>query len=381
MKVLVFPRDENPYQESLYGAMDGHDVEVHYVDGPTSSQTANLLALPFLLLWYRARGVRLLHVHWVHPFLVTWARRDDVRGLLQRAFELYLAFAGALGYRIVWTAHNVVPHLPVFRDDVAARLTLVAHSDAVIAHSRHTAAEVAAWGARRVAVIPQGADGLTVASAPDRGDARRTLGLDPARPTVVFFGNVLPYKGVDLLIEAAASLPSSVPLDVVVVGRCRDEQLRDDLEARAGRAGPRVRTRFDFVTDVELAGYLAAADLAVFPFRTVTNSSSVATALGAGLPVVVPRLPVLDDLPDDATVRYDPGAEGLLAALALVAALDEPTRQRMRAAASRFAETRTWAAAAAATRRLYGEVLQGGAPDPMATAHASLGPTPPVVVG
>ena len=380
MKVLVFPRDENPYQGSLYGAMDERDVEVYYLDGPTSSQTVNLLALPFLLLWYRARGVRLLHVHWVHPFLVTWARRDDVRGLVQRAFELFLAFASALGYRIVWTAHNVVPHLPVFRDDVAARRTLVARSDAVIAHSRHTAAEVAAWGAQRVVVIPQGADGLTVTVQPDRDAARRKLGLDPARPTVVFFGNVLPYKGVDLLIDAAAELPPAVTLDVVVVGRCRDEHLLDDLETRAHRAGSRVRTRFDFVTDVELAGYLAAADLAVFPFRTVTNSSSVATALGAGVPVVVPRLAVLDDLPDGATVRYDPGPDGLISALTVAAGLDDATRQRMRAAASRFAETRTWAAAAAATRRLYADVLRGSVPDPTGCSHPSLESTTPMAV-
>jgi glycosyltransferase involved in cell wall biosynthesis len=190
----------------------------------------------------------------------------------------------------------------------------------------------------------------------------------------------LPYKGVDLLIDAADELPPEVTLDVVIVGRCRDGHLRNDLEARTRRSAPRVRARFDFVTDVELAEYVAASDLAVFPFRTVTNSSSVATALGAGLPVVVPRLPVLDDLPDDATIRYDQGPGDLVRALTVAATLDDATRQRMRAAASRFAEERTWAAAATATRRLYADVLRETAPDSRARSHPSLDSTTPVPV-
>jgi glycosyltransferase involved in cell wall biosynthesis len=360
VKVLVLPRDENPYQGFLYGAMDPRDVEVRYLDGPTRSQTVNLLALPFLLLWHRAHGFRLLHVHWVHPFLLAWARGERARGLVQRGFVLFLALADALGYRIVWTAHNLLPHVPVFRDDVEARRTLMEHSDVVIAHSRHTADELEAWGAARVVVVPQGIDRLAAAGPAARANARRQLGLDPTRPVVVFFGKVLEYKGVDLLLDAVAALPPSVAVNVVVVGLCRDDRLRRDLELRARRAGERVRTRFTFVPEPELAAYLGTADFAVFPFRSVTNSSSVATALGAGLPVIVPQLPTLDDLPADATVRYEPGLAGLTEALTRAAALDPQARAELRAGAERFATHRTWPAAAAATQRVYAEVAAAG---------------------
>jgi glycosyltransferase involved in cell wall biosynthesis len=358
VKVLVLPRDENPYQESLYGAMDARDVEVRYLDGPTSSQTLNLLALPFLLLWHRTRGFRVLHVHWVHPFLLSWARGERARAVVQRSFELFLGIADVLGYRVVWTAHNLLPHVPVFRDDVAARRVLMQHSDAVIAHSRHTAHELEAWGARRVVVVPQGIDRRTDAGTNLREQSRRALGLDPARTVVIFFGKVLAYKGLDVLLDAAAALPSSVAIDVIVVGLCRDQQLRRDLEARSARAGTRVRTRFAFVPEPELDTYLSAADFAVFPFRSVTNSSSVATALGAGVPVIVPRLAVLDDLPDDATVRYEPGLAGLSDALVRVVALDPQARDALRAGADHFAEAHTWSAAAAATQHVYAGVLQ-----------------------
>jgi glycosyltransferase involved in cell wall biosynthesis len=178
---------------------------------------------------------------------------------------------------------------------------------------------------------------------------------------LVFFGKVLRYKGVDLLLDAVAVLPADVTVQVVVVGQCREDDVRTDLEERAARAGARVHTRFSFVPDAELADYLRAADLAVFPFRSVTNSSSVATALGAGLPVIVPRLASLDDLPEDATVRYEPGPDGLIGALERAGALDAGEHAALRAAAARFAATRTWAGAAAATRQVYADVLDATA--------------------
>ena len=174
--------------------MDPHDVEVRYLDGPTSSQTVNLLALPFLLVWHRARGVRLLHIHWVHPFLLAWARGDRTRGAVQRGFELFLALADALGYRIVWTAHNLLPHVPVFRDDVAARRALLAHSDAVIAHSRQprTSSRPAA---RRGSSSSLRASSARRRRTPPRASARRALGLDPTGPVILFFGKVLRVQG------------------------------------------------------------------------------------------------------------------------------------------------------------------------------------------
>jgi glycosyltransferase involved in cell wall biosynthesis len=357
VKVLVLPRDENPYQGLLYGAMDPREVEVRYLDGPTSSQTLNLLALPLLLVWYRIRGFRLLHIHWVHPFLLAWVRSEWARGIVQRGFESLLALARALGFRIVWTAHNLLPHERVFRDDAAARRVLMAQCDAVIAHSGHAADEIGVWGSTRVAVIPQGIEHTTATDCDARRESRRRLGLDPARTVVCFFGKVLEYKGIDLLLDAVGALPPSVAIDVLVLGLCRDDDLRTDLESRAAWGGARVHARFEFVPDAELAAYLAAADYAVFPFRTVTNSSSVATALGAGLPVIVPRLAALDDLPDDACVRYEPGSRGLVEALARAAATDLQTRMALRAGAERCAEERTWSLAATATRHLYDEVL------------------------
>ena len=60
---------------------------------------------------------------------------------------------------------------------------------------------------------------------------------------------------------------------------------------------------------------LAAADVVVLPFRRVTTSGSAMLALSHGRPLIVPDLPGLADLPDEAVLRYDGGVPELIAAI------------------------------------------------------------------
>ena len=136
MKMLVLPRDPNPYQGLLYGALGRLGVRIRYLGELTPSHTVNLLLLPAELAWHRMAGTRVVHLHWVFPFTLPGARRFPVlRRLGQAWFLLWLRACRALGLRLVWTAHNVLPHAPVFADDVAARRALVRASDLVLAHS------------------------------------------------------------------------------------------------------------------------------------------------------------------------------------------------------------------------------------------------------
>ena len=157
MRVLVLPRDPNPYQRLLYGEMERLGVQVTYIGDLTPSRTLNLLLLPLEVVARRIAGARLIHLHWVFAFTLPvraafsrhatgWHRSGSLSGC---------EFARMLGMHLVWTAHNVLPHGRVFADDVSARRALVRASDLVLAHSQSTLAELAALGAvaRRSAVI------------------------------------------------------------------------------------------------------------------------------------------------------------------------------------------------------------------------------------
>ena len=180
---------------------------VRFEEGPSGSQTINLLLAPLMLVRHRLGGYRLLHIHWVFRFSLPWARRSRLgRQAMQWWFMFYLWSAHVLGYRIVWTAHDLLPHEQVFADDRRGREYLIARSDAVIALSQASAAALAELGARDVRVIPFASYADPYPVTLTREEARSQLGIAENDVAVLLIGKIERYKGADLLLEAVAAL-------------------------------------------------------------------------------------------------------------------------------------------------------------------------------
>ncbi len=359
MKILVLPRDPNPYQELLYREMRRLGVEVHYLGGLTASHTLNLLLLPLETVARRIGGASLVHLHWVFGFGLPGARRFPVlRRIAQVWFAVWLGTCRVTGLRLAWTAHNVLPHEPVFADDVAARRALVRSCDLVLAHSPSALSALAALGAvaGTSAVIPHG---------PVYCRPAASAFASPASPSVtggrrfLFFGRVQEYKGVEDLLAAFPALSDGCAADLVVAGQCDDRMLRSRLQALAQRGGAHIALRLQHIPDEEVAELLGGADVVVLPFRQVTTSGTAMLALSHGKPLIVPDLAALADLPGDAVVRYRGGIPALTAALAELAGADRETLTAMSAAARRYAAAVTWPDIARRTTAVMVSVVDG----------------------
>jgi glycosyltransferase involved in cell wall biosynthesis len=340
MKILAFPRDPNPYQELLYSEMEKLGARITYVGGVTPSHTLNLLLLPFELAARRVSGARLVHLHWVFAFSLPGARRFPMmRWVAHAGFQAWLRICRLLRLRLVWTAHNVLPHDPVFPDDRSARRDLVAAADLVLVHSESTLEELAALGAAvaRSAVIPHGPMRSELSPA-----VLRQPGSDAGARQFLFFGRVLKYKGVDDLLAAFAEMPRDLPVHLTVAGQCDDHQLRSLLHGLADKVGARVTMRLGYVPEGKIPDLLAAADAVVLPFKRVTSSGSAMLALAHGRPLIVPDLAALADLPDQAVIRYQSGVTGLTGALHNLAVADRQALARMSAAACHYASQTSW---------------------------------------
>ncbi len=340
IRMLVLPRDPNPYQGLLYDALGRFGVRVCYLGELTRSHTLNLLLLPAELAWQRMAGARVVHLHWVVTFTLPGARRFPVlRRLGQAWFLVWLRACRALGLRLVWTAHNVLPHERVFADDVAARRALVRACDLVLVHSAATVTGLAALDAvpRRSAVIPHGPLPVAIPAA-----ALRQPGTADGPRRFLFFGRVQDYKGVTDLLAAFTALPAGVPAELTVAGPCPDRQLRARLRALAEGTGHQVTLRLDRVPDGAVTDLLAAADVVVLPFRRVTTSGSAILALCHGRPLIVPDLAGLAGLPAPALLRYDGGIPGLTAALTQLAVADPRILATMSAAGLTYASGLSW---------------------------------------
>jgi phosphatidylinositol alpha-1,6-mannosyltransferase len=131
-------------------------------------------------------------------------------------------------------------------------------------------------------------------------------------------------KNVDLVIRALAELKDRYPFTYMVVG---DGATRASLEGLAAELGLSDRVRFTGrVSQAELMGHLASADLFILPSSTLPGSHegfgiAYLEANAAGAPVLAARLA-------GATEAVEEGVSGMF--------VDEPTVPQIRAAIERF---------------------------------------------
>jgi glycosyltransferase involved in cell wall biosynthesis len=359
LRVLVTPRVAH-YQDLLYRDIQASGVRVHYAEGPTPSQSLNLLLAPIGLIWYRTQGFRILHIHWVFQFSLPWARRKRwARQLMEWWFGLYLGAAQSLGYHIVWTAHDLLPHEQIFADDYRARGLLISKATAVIALSEATATELRALGARRVRVIPIGPYAERYPVTFSRSEARASLGFSGDDVVVALIGRIEEYKGADLLLQAVAKLPSSSRIKLLLAGYCPDEIYRRKIEILIGETHGRTVASLEWVPDQDLARYYQATDIAVFPFRAITNSASLLLAQSFEKPIMISDLPALGDVPTDAAIRFDVAVEPIAKALEHAEGLSASELRDMGAAGLAWVTRFDWTSVARETIETYESASAG----------------------
>jgi len=256
-------------------------------------------------------------------------------------------------------AEVTVPgRLPATRSMLSRVLT---HASLVIAAGSYPEAEARRAAGRAplppVANIPPGVDVERFVPLPgiERAAMRARLGLDPGARLVVSVSRLVPRKGMDTLIEAAARLtPQHPDLQVAIGGTGRDERR---LARLAERSGAPVRL-LGWVADADLPGLYACADVFVLCCRNRWGGLEqegfgiiFLEAAAAGVPSVAGNSggaaeAVLDG--ETGAVVAHPDSPAELAA-AIEELLDNPERARKegQAARTRVEEEFSYAALAA----------------------------------
>jgi phosphatidylinositol alpha-1,6-mannosyltransferase len=161
---------------------------------------------------------------------------------------------------------------------IPGRLPLVAsslrhvlrHAEVAICAGSYAESEgrrVAAEFMPPVIAIPPGVDTARFRplDASARSDVRRSLGFDDSDFLVSSYSRLVPRKGMDTLIRAAARLADEFPkLRVAIGGAGRD---RARLEGLARKLGAPVRF-LGRVPDSDLSGWLGSSDLMVMDCRS-----------------------------------------------------------------------------------------------------------------
>ena len=117
-----------------------------------------------------------------------------------------------------------------------------------------------------------------------REEAARKLGLDPALRTVLFFGLIRDYKGLDLLIEAFAQLGEGHQL--LIAGEPYGDFAKYQRMIDAHPLRHRIVAHARYIGDAEVPAFFSAADCLVLPYKGATQSGITAIAFHFGVPVI-----------------------------------------------------------------------------------------------
>ncbi len=202
-------------------------------------------------------------------------------------------FGPSLGYiarrlkkhcKVISILHNVIPHEPRFFDAPLTRYFLSGCTGNI------TLCDEVAGDLRR---LSPGAPCVTLfhpiyghfGEKMPREEAERLLGLASGKKNLLFFGLIRDYKGLDILLDAFGKLDDSYQLIVAGEPYGSFEKYQAIIDRSPARDRIRLFTRY--IKDSEVKDYFSAADLAVLPYRSATQSGISAIAYHFEVPMVV----------------------------------------------------------------------------------------------
>lgn len=254
-----------------------------------------------LLRYAAATDSKVFHILWTGKF--TYFDRT----ILNLYYKL-------LDKKLIFTAHNVNAGERDGTDSALNRISLrflYKIVDHIFVHTGKMKEQLArefGINEQRITVIPFGVNNTLPRSRVTSIEARQKLALEHKERVVLFFGNIAPYKGLDVLARALIELKKngSVPR-LVIAGKVKDSKSISHWESiermieEHGLTGHIIR-KVEYIPDEEVEFYFKAADVLVLPYRHIFQSGVLFLAYSFGLPVIAADVGSLrDDIIDGKT--------------------------------------------------------------------------------
>lgn len=202
-------------------------------------------------------------------------------------------FAPSLGYiarrlkkrcKVISILHNVIPHEPKFFDAPLTKYFLSGCTGNVtlcdeVSEDLHRLSPSALNVTLFHPIYGHFGEKMP------REKAEKLLGLTPGKKNLLFFGLIRAYKGLDILLKAFGELDDSYQLIVAGEPYGSFEKYQTIIDASPAKDRIKLFTRY--IKDSEVKDFFSAADLAVLPYRSATQSGISAIAYHFEVPMVV----------------------------------------------------------------------------------------------
>jgi len=307
----------------------------------------------------RKHGVDILHIQ-----SIITARKDI----------LPLALMRLKPFKVVYTAHNVLPHDEKERNAFGMMTVfrlIYRFSDAIITHTRGDREELIrdfSLSPEKISAIPHGNfDFLTAGSGISGDEVRERFSIGEEDLLILVFGAIRRYKGIHLLIEAFAGLSEqNRSARILIVGNRTDPGYADELEQMIAEQGLGERVGFhgEYIRTEDLVGYFEAADCVALPYEHIYDSGVLRLSLSTAKPVLATHVGVFAEIIRDGEHGFlvDPSVAGLASGLSRVLETSRHDLATMGSTARKaFEEEHNWQRIAAETAAIYRTLLPASA--------------------
>jgi glycosyltransferase involved in cell wall biosynthesis len=151
----------------------------------------------------------------------------------------------------------------------------------------------------KISVIPFGINNTVPNTTLTTAEARRVLDIDSSDRTLLFFGQIAPYKGLESLIAAFTEISKKDGnYRLIIAGKPQEGQSYWSQVERSiaqSRLRTRIIERIEYIPDDETELYFKAADVVVLPYARIFQSGVLFLAYAFGLPVIAADVGSLRD--------------------------------------------------------------------------------------
>ncbi len=283
----------NPYQTLLYKGIRA--VHGGYATGFSPRQ------LTKDYLTQKRLSNSILHLHWLHPFY------DAEKKISAKEFIATLKHAKKIGYKVVWTAHNIMPHdISVASESIHlyVRQAVLELCDAVITHDHRTSSALEykfKFDTKKCGIAPHGLYEKTLPDKPTvRKAVRDSLGIARDRFTVLLAGRIRGYKGIeraiDIFLNGKRSLSDSCTL---VIAGYPDDVAIDEKIQLAAALNCEIKYVRGAISDEDLEALFIASDVCLLPYEKSATSGLAFLSISYKTPLITSKLPAFEQFMED----------------------------------------------------------------------------------
>ncbi|MFW6026016.1 MAG: glycosyltransferase, partial [Candidatus Woesearchaeota archaeon] len=191
-------------------------------------------------------------------------------------FRNKLKLAKKLGYKIIYTVHNIKPHE---KDKKTEKNTKILYrlADKIVVMGEHDKEYLEKnYDLDNISLIPHFHYKQFYKNKINKKDARNKLGIKGDKFTFLFFGSIREYKNVDGLINAFRNIEKDIRL-IIAGNSSQDPNYINKIKRMSGK-DKRIIVKNRKIPNNNIQIYMNASNVVVFPFNQVSNSGSLLLA-------------------------------------------------------------------------------------------------------